>query len=140
MKKIIVLLLVVSTTICACSSQPNYENYCDICEDGILPGCTISAFDPFDMCPYCANSIIRELVNGNSGLCTNCGYIYDSNFSGQFGLCEDCTYDLLVPCISCDTYTLDWSQNNPIVLCNRCMGRLIEDQRVEMAIINWFEE
>lgn len=140
MKKITIsITIALFLVLCSCAAEPKYEDYCDKCDSGILKDCSIFGFDPWVMCPYCANSMIWELVSGERGICTNCGNLYFTKFSGEYGLCEDCEWDVLDPCSGCGEYMYGWSENVDLRFCPACMGRMIEDPNVQDALIEWHE-
>lgn len=122
--------------------HPVYNETCNNCGNKILDGYEITAFETYfsdaTLCPHCANSKIQKIVDGKDGVCTVCGRTYDSNFSGQYGMCEDCEADRLVPCRRCEEYTIDWGSNSELVFCPRCMGKAMEDPAFQKALEKWW--
>lgn len=116
--------------------EPEYIGTCCECGTIIIDGSEITAFDTYGdyLCPYCANRKIKKIINGESNVCSACGSIYDNKSSGQYGMCEDCEGENLVPCSGCDEPTIDWNSEIEMVFCPRCMGDIITDKAVQRDI------
>lgn len=111
--------------------------YCDKCEERV-PSQYAQYINHDFICPSCINIYISKITSGESGVCTACGTVYDLRFSGQYGMCEDCESEYLVPCSWCDEQTIDWVDCD-IVLCPRCMNEAARDDQVMRAITRYRE-
>lgn len=133
----LIAILLVSTLLFGCHSEPDYDGHCDSCRSGIYENNSVKLREIGVYCHLCISDMIIDLQDGKKGICKNCGCLFDNWWREEYvELCERCGWELLHSCDWCGKETHDWAGIENYRLCKECMTILMNDQKFVDAFFN----
>ena len=141
-KKLLVFVFVVTVSLLmgACSfyrSVPSREQ-CDSCKQKYSEESLVYGFSERRLCLDCMDAELRSIKFGEYDVCTECSIRYQS-YPNSFGMCEDCSVELVDWCVNCDQRGLSWGSDSDFFLCDTCMGIALNDPKVEEVLLEIYE-
>lgn len=121
-------------------TQPTYSyRFCDYCDNQVPEDFMYTDQGDF-VCPDCVYGSMEMITSKEYGICYNCGYMYQKKFSYGFGLCEDCTHDLMDECAFCYNYTFQWPDCDWFTVCPKCLSSAYHESDLESLLLAYFEQ